>query len=150
VSSLGIAGAALDFAVDYAKNREQFGQAIIDFQGLQFLLAEMTMQLAAGWSLFEQAVSLLDQGPSRHASTYVSMAKLLCSDVGMKVTTDAVQVLGGYGLSKEYPVERLMRDAKAFQIFDGTNQIQKTIIGKYLRKVGVPVGSGGPRSVRRD
>lgn len=146
VGALALAGESLGLAVEYAKTRQQFGQPIIEFQGLQFLLAEMSTELCAAWAIFEQAVELVERAPSRHASAYVAMAKLVCTDVGMKVTTDAVQIFGGYGLSKQYPVERLMRDAKAFQIFDGTNQIQRGIVGKYLTRYGVPVGSGGPRA----
>lgn len=134
VSSLALAGKALDLAVEYAKSRVQFGSPIIQFQGLQFLLAEMTARVATGWALLDQATKLLHAGPSKKASTYAAMAKLYCSDVGMSVTTDAVQVFGGTGLTKQVPVERMMRDAKAYQIFDGTNQIQKVIIARYLAR----------------
>jgi alkylation response protein AidB-like acyl-CoA dehydrogenase len=82
---------------------------------------------------------MLEHGPSRSASAYASMAKLFCTDVAMRVTVEAVQVFGGYGLSRSYPVERLMRDAKAFQIFDGTNQIQRIVIGRYLKRFPPPL-----------
>lgn len=137
-SSLAFAGASLELALDYAKAREQFSQPIVRFQGIQFLLADMATRLAAGWTLLEQATNLLDAGPSRLASVYTSMAKLYCTDIGMSITTDAVQVFGGSGLTRDLPVERMMRDAKAYQIFDGTNQIQKIVIGRYLEREGLP------------
>lgn len=139
VSSLALARGALEYAVDYAKQREQFGQPIINFQGLQFLLVDMTTQVAAGWALVERAYELLAQGPSRTASTYAAIAKLFCTDVGMEVTTDAVQVFGAVGLTRQFPLERMMRDAKVFQIMDGTNQIQKVVIGRHLMRHEVPV-----------
>ena len=138
-ASLGIAGAAVEHAVAYARERVQFGVPVIQHQGLSFLLAEMTTELAAGWALFERALRLLEHERGGEAGTYAAMAKLFCTDLGMRAAVDAVQVFGGYGLSREFPVERLMRDAKAFQIFDGTNQIQKLIIGRHLDRFGVPV-----------
>jgi alkylation response protein AidB-like acyl-CoA dehydrogenase len=136
--SLGIAHGAMDIAVAYATEREQFGKKIIDHQGLQFLLAERVSELAAGRALLDQATELVATAPSRRASTFASMAKLICTDYAMQATVDALQVMGGFGLTRECPVERMMRDAKAFQIFDGTNQIQKMIIGRYLRRSGLP------------
>lgn len=136
--ALGIAHGAMEIAVAYATEREQFGQKIIDFQGLQFLLAERVAELAAGRALLDQATALVESEPSRRSSTFASMAKLICTDYAMQATVDALQVMGGFGLTRDCPVERMMRDAKAFQIFDGTNQIQKMIIGRYLRRSGLP------------
>lgn len=136
--ALGAATAALAYAVKYAGERVQFGKPIIQHQGLQFLLAENAAQLAAARSLWERAISLLSTERSRQAGTYAAMAKLVCTETAMRVTIDAVQVLGGNGLSKEYPVERMMRDVKAFEIFDGASQIQKILIGRYLEKSGLP------------
>jgi alkylation response protein AidB-like acyl-CoA dehydrogenase len=136
--ALGVSTAALNVAVSYAKERVQFAKPIIQHQGLQFLLAEMTAELAAARALWEQAIRMLAQEHSQRASTFAAMAKLVASDVAMRVTTDAVQAMGGNGLSKAYPVERMMRDVKAFQIFDGSNQIQKMLIGRYLEKTGLP------------
>lgn len=136
--ALGTALAALDCAVKYAKERVQFQKPIIQHQGLQFLLAENTARLASAQSLWEKSLKLLEAGPSRQTSTFAAMAKLVCTEMAMRVTTDAVQVLGGNGLSREYPVERMMRDVKAFEIFDGASQIQKMLIGRYLEKSGLP------------
>jgi alkylation response protein AidB-like acyl-CoA dehydrogenase len=141
--AIGVGTAALEQAVAYAKERVQFGKPIIQHQGLQFLLAEATAQLAAARALWEQAMTLLATDPGRRTSSFAAMAKLVATDAAMQITTDAVQTLGGYGLSREFPVERMMRDVKAFQIFDGTNQIQKMLIGRYLEKFGVPLADGG-------
>jgi len=141
--AIGVATAALEQAVAYAKERVQFGKPIIQHQGLQFLLAEATAQLAAARALWEQAMMLLATDPGRRTSSFAAMAKLVATDAAMQITTDAVQALGGSGLSREFPVERMMRDVKAFQIFDGTNQIQKMLIGRYLEKFGVPFADGG-------
>jgi alkylation response protein AidB-like acyl-CoA dehydrogenase len=132
--SVGIATSAIEHAVSYAKHRVQFGRPIIEHQGLHFLLADLVTELAASRALWEKAIEMLERGKSPEASQYAAMAKLACTDLGMKASTDAVQVLGANGLSRSYPVERLMRDAKIFQIFDGTNQIQRHIIGRYLQK----------------
>ncbi len=136
--AIGVARAALDLAVAYAKERIQFGRPIIQHQGLQFLLAEDAAQLAAATSLWESAMKMLASEPGRRASTHAAMSKLVATDMAMRVTTNAVQVLGGNGLTRDYPVERMMRDVKAFQIFDGTNQIQKMLIGRHLEKAGLP------------
>jgi alkylation response protein AidB-like acyl-CoA dehydrogenase len=138
--ALGVASKAAELALDYARQREAFGQPIIRHQGLQFLLADMVTQLCAARALWQLAAKKLITAHTREASTYAGMAKLVCSDLCMKITTDAVQVLGANGLSREYETERLMRDAKAFQIFDGTSQIQKSMIGRYLEKQGLPFG----------
>jgi alkylation response protein AidB-like acyl-CoA dehydrogenase len=129
--AVGIAQAALDAAVAYAKERRQFGQPIASFQGLQFMLADMAMQVHAARLLVHHAAGLVDAGaPSTALES--SMAKCFASDAAMKVTTDAVQIFGGYGYTREYPVERLMRDAKITQIYEGTNQIQRVVIAREL------------------
>jgi alkylation response protein AidB-like acyl-CoA dehydrogenase len=128
--AVGLAQCALDHAVAYARQREQFGRPVIDFQGLQFLLADMATQLEAARSLYKDAASRLDAG--LEVSKVCSMAKLFATDMAMKVTTDAVQVLGGVGYTRDFPVERLMREAKVMQIFEGTNQIQRMVIGRRL------------------
>ncbi|HWA46289.1 MAG TPA: acyl-CoA dehydrogenase family protein [Hypericibacter adhaerens] len=142
--AIGVATAALETAVAYAKERVQFGKPIIQHQGLQFLLAESAARLAAARSLWEQAMTLVATAPGRRSSSFAAMAKLVATDAAMQITTDAVQTLGGYGLSRDFPVERMMRDVKAFQIFDGTNQIQKMLIGRYLEKFGVPFADDTP------
>jgi alkylation response protein AidB-like acyl-CoA dehydrogenase len=144
--SLGVATAALEQAVAYAKERVQFGKPIIEHQGLMFLLAELATELAAARALWEKSAELLLTDHSRRAASYAAMTKLLCSDLSMKITTEAVQVLGANGLSRAYPVERLMRDAKAFQIYDGTSQIQKWLIGRQLQKSGLPYGPLEPET----
>ncbi|MER6915920.1 acyl-CoA dehydrogenase family protein [Streptomyces sp. NPDC000594] len=128
--AVGIAQAALDTAVGYAAGRHQFGRAIADFQGLRFLLADMATRVEAGRALYLAAARRRDRGVpfSREAA----MAKLFCTDAAMAVTTDAVQVLGGYGYTTDFPVERLMREAKALQIVEGTNQIQRMVIARHL------------------
>jgi alkylation response protein AidB-like acyl-CoA dehydrogenase len=128
----GLAQGALDHAVAYAKERETFGRKIIDHEGLAFLLADMEAAIQSARAMTLHAARLKDQGLpySREAS----IAKLVATDNAMKVTTDAVQVLGGYGYTKDFPVERYMREAKVMQIFEGTNQIQRLVISRSLRK----------------
>ncbi|HEU4811757.1 MAG TPA: acyl-CoA dehydrogenase family protein [Nocardioides sp.] len=126
----GIAQAALAHAVTYAGEREQFGQKIGEFQGLQFLLADMAADVERARATYLHAARLKDAG--RPYSRQASIAKLTASDAAMRVTTDAVQVLAGNGYTREYPVERLFRDAKVTQIFEGTNQIQRMVIGRDL------------------
>ncbi|MCQ4206496.1 acyl-CoA dehydrogenase family protein [Streptomyces longispororuber] len=128
--AIGVAQAALDAAVAYAKDRSQFGRPIADFQGLRFMLADMATQIEAGRALYLSAARLRDAG--RPFSKQAAMAKLLCTDAAMKVTTDAVQVLGGYGYTADFPVERFMREAKVLQIVEGTNQIQRMVIARHL------------------
>ncbi|WP_033321837.1 acyl-CoA dehydrogenase family protein [Streptomyces yerevanensis] len=128
--AIGVAQAALDEAVAYAIGREQFGRRIADFQGLRFMLADMATQIEAGRALYLTAARLRDAG--RPFSKQAAMAKLLCTDAAMKVTTDAVQVLGGYGYTADFPVERYMREAKVLQIVEGTNQIQRMVIARHL------------------
>ncbi len=136
--AIGAARAALEIAVAYAKERVQFGKPIIQHQGLQFLLAEDAAQLAAVLSLWEKTMGMLEEERSRRTSAFAAMTKLMATDMAMRVTTNAVQAMGGNGLTRDYPVERMMRDVKAFQIFDGTNQIQKMLIGRYLEKADQP------------
>jgi hypothetical protein len=126
----GIAQAALAYAVSYAGEREQFGKPIGEFQGLQFLLADMAADVERARATYLHAARLKDAG--RPFSRQASIAKLTATDAAMRVTTDAVQVLGGNGYTREYPVERLFRDAKVTQIFEGTNQIQRMVIGRDL------------------
>jgi alkylation response protein AidB-like acyl-CoA dehydrogenase len=129
--ALGIAQAALDAAVGYARERRQFGQRIGDFQGIQFMLADMAMQVHAARLMIHHAARQVDAGFT--GNTYeASMAKCWAADAAMKVATDAVQVFGGYGYTREFPVERFMRDAKIMQIYEGTNQIQRVIIARDL------------------
>jgi acyl-CoA dehydrogenase len=129
---VGIAQAALDAAVAYAKERKQFGKNIIDFQGIQFMLADMATQVEAARLLVYQAANLRMQGLPY--AKQASMAKMFATDTAMRVTTDAVQVFGGYGYCREYPVERFMRDAKITQIYEGTNQVQRIVIARHLSK----------------
>ena len=130
--AVGLGQAALDHAVAYARERQQFGQPIIDFQGLGFLLADMEAGVQSARAMTLHAARLKDRGLpfSREAS----IAKLIATDMAMKVTTDAVQVLGGYGYTRDFPVERFMREAKVTQIFEGTNQIQRMVISRSLAK----------------
>ncbi|HEY7630034.1 MAG TPA: acyl-CoA dehydrogenase family protein [Thermoleophilaceae bacterium] len=128
---LGLAQGATDFAAAYAKERRQFGKPIIGFQGIQFKLADMETQCAAARELLYKACAKVDRGEA-DMGKYSAMAKLFCSDTAMAVTTEAVQVLGGYGYVKEYPVERMMRDAKITQIYEGTNEIQRLVIARTL------------------
>jgi len=150
--ALGIAQGATDYAAAYAAERRQFGKPINSFQGIQFKLADMETQCAAGRELLYKACAKVDRAdatrsasglatagpPQRHPADpdigkFSAMAKLFCSDVAMKVTVEAVQVLGGYGYVKEYPVERMLRDAKITQIYEGTNEIQRLVIARTMR-----------------
>lgn len=128
--AIGVAQAALDEAVLYALDRKQFGHPIADFQGLRFMLADMATKIEAGRALYLAAARLRDAG--KPFSRQAAMAKLFCTDAAMAVTTDAVQVLGGYGYTADFPVERLMREAKVLQIVEGTNQIQRMVIARHL------------------
>ncbi len=134
--ALGIAQGALDYAVGYVRERKQFGQAIAEFQGIQFMLADMAMKVEAARQLTYAAAARSERA-SRGAKvpdlTFISSAcKCFASDVAMEVTTDAVQLLGGYGYVHDYPVERMMRDAKITQIYEGTNQIQRVVMARQL------------------
>ncbi|MFD7083086.1 acyl-CoA dehydrogenase family protein [Streptomyces sp. NPDC002181] len=128
--AVGVAQAALDEALTYALDRKQFGHPIADFQGLRFMLADMATKIEAGRALYLAAARLRDAG--KPFSRQAAMAKLFCTDAAMAVTTDAVQVLGGYGYTADFPVERLMREAKVLQIVEGTNQIQRMVIARHL------------------
>jgi alkylation response protein AidB-like acyl-CoA dehydrogenase len=132
--ALGIAQGATDYEAAYARERRQFGQPINSFQAIQFKLADMETQCAAGRELLYQACARVDRTPpAPEIGKYTAMAKLFCSDMAMRVTVEAVQVLGGYGYVKEYPVERMMRDAKITQIYEGTNEIQRLVIARAMR-----------------
>jgi len=133
VMALGIAEGALEYSMRYAKERVQFKRPISEFQGIQFMLSDMATLIEASRGLIYRAAAMIDKGDaSQDVMKYVSMAKYFSSDMAMKVTTDAVQILGGYGYMKDHPVERMMRDAKLTQIFEGTSQIQRIIISRYL------------------
>jgi alkylation response protein AidB-like acyl-CoA dehydrogenase len=129
--AVGIAQGALDFALGYAQERQQFGRPISDFQGLQFLLADMGMKIEAARQLTYAAAGRSERGDA-DLTFFGAAAKCFASDVAMEVTTNAVQVLGGYGYTRDYPVERMMRDAKITQIYEGTNQIQRIVMARQL------------------
>ncbi|GAE24558.1 butyryl-CoA dehydrogenase [Halalkalibacter wakoensis JCM 9140] len=131
--ALGVAQGAYEAALAYSKERKQFGKAIADFQGIQFMLADMAMSIEASRLLVHKAVYLLQKDTP--SITAASFAKCFASDTAMKVVTDAVQIFGGYGYIREYPVEKYFRDAKIMQIYEGTNQIQRVVIAKELLKV---------------
>ncbi|MBA9044672.1 MULTISPECIES: acyl-CoA dehydrogenase family protein [Streptomyces] len=128
--AIGVAQAALDEAVGYATGRRQFGHPIADFQGLCFMIADMATQIEAGRALYLAAARLRDAG--KPFAKQAAMAKLHCTDTAMKVTTDAVQILGGYGYTADFPAERYMREAKVLQIVEGTNQIQRMVIARHV------------------
>jgi alkylation response protein AidB-like acyl-CoA dehydrogenase len=128
--AVGLAQAALDYAVAYARERRQFGRPIVEFQGLSFLLADMATQVEAARALYLAAARRRDAGSAFRPQA--AMAKLFCTDTAMRVSTDAVQVLGGYGYVEDHPVERFMREAKVLQIVEGTNQVQRLVIGRAL------------------
>ncbi|WP_374133920.1 acyl-CoA dehydrogenase family protein [Candidatus Endomicrobiellum pyrsonymphae] len=132
--ALGIAAGALDEAVAYARKRVQFGQAIASFQGIQHMLADMATEVEAARALLYASARMIDSGTEKRTSKESAMAKLFCSEVAMKVTTNAVQIFGGYGYSREYPVEKMMRDAKITTLYEGTSQIQKNEIALNLIK----------------
>jgi alkylation response protein AidB-like acyl-CoA dehydrogenase len=131
--AVGIAQGALDCAAGYLKQRNQFGHPIAEFQGLQFMVADMALRTEAARTLVHKACALIDEDdPYGELTVTGAMAKCFASDTAMAVTTDAVQLLGGYGYTKEFPVERYMRDAKITQIYEGTNQIQRVVIAKRV------------------
>ena len=130
---MGIAQGALDQALKFAKQRVQFGQPIVQFQAIQHMLADMATQTEAARALVYGAARTIDSG-AKEISKVSAMAKVFASDVAMRVTTDAVQVMGGAGFMKDYPVEKMMRDAKITQIYEGTNQIQRNVIASELIK----------------
>jgi alkylation response protein AidB-like acyl-CoA dehydrogenase len=131
--AVGIAQGALDFATGYVKERKQFGKQIADFQGIQFMLADMAMTLEAARQMVYVAAAKSER-EDKDLSFFGAAAKCYASDVAMQVTTDAVQLLGGYGYTKDFPVERMMRDAKITQIYEGTNQIQRVVMARQLLK----------------
>jgi len=130
--ALGIAQGAMDLAVDYSIERRQFGRPISSFQGLRFMLADMAMKVEAARALIYAVARHIDSGSKARPTMYSAMSKCFAGDVAMEVTTNAVQVFGGYGYMRDYPVEKYMRDAKITQIYEGTNQIQRDEIGKIL------------------
>jgi butyryl-CoA dehydrogenase len=130
---VGVAQGSYEEAVKYARKRVQFGHPIISFQAVQHMLANMAMDIEAARALVYSVARLLDSG-AKDVSKESAMAKCFATDVGMRVTTDAVQVMGGSGYMKEYPVEKMMRDAKILQIYEGTNQIQRNVIGQEIIK----------------
>jgi alkylation response protein AidB-like acyl-CoA dehydrogenase len=131
--AVGIAQGALDFARSYARQRTQFGQPIAEFQGLQFMIADMGMKLEAARQMTYVAAAKSERGDA-DLTYFGAAAKCFASDAAMEITTDAVQILGGYGYTKDYPVERMMRDAKITQIYEGTNQVQRIVVARQLLK----------------
>lgn len=129
-AAVGVAQGAFDVALAYARERKAFGRAVGEFQGLQFMLADMHMQIEAGRALLYQCTRAIDAGRLERLTEMASMVKCFCTDMAMKVTTDAVQVLGGHGYVRGNHVERMMRDAKVLQIYEGTNQIQRMVIAR--------------------
>ncbi len=129
--AVGVAQGALDYAIGYARERQQFGKSIAEFQGLQFLLADMGMKVEAARQLTYAAAGRSERG-DKDLTFFGAAAKCFASDVAMEVTTNAVQVLGGYGYTRDYPVERMMRDAKITQIYEGTNQVQRIVMARQL------------------
>jgi len=129
--AVGIAQGALDYALGYVKERRQFGRAVADFQGIQFMLADLGMKLEAARQLTYAAAGKSQRGDA-DLTYFGAAAKCFASDAAMQITTDAVQLLGGYGYTKDYPVERMMRDAKITQIYEGTNQVQRIVMAKQL------------------
>ena len=132
--ALGIAEGAMDETLKYVHQRQQFGKSIVSFQGVQWMLADMATQIEASRALIYGLADRIDKGDTKDIGHLSAMCKVFASDTAMKVTTDAVQLLGGYGYMAEYPVEKMMRDAKITQIYEGTNQIQRNVIGSYLAK----------------
>lgn len=139
--ALGAANKSIEIAVNYARERIQFGKPIIEHQGLGFLLSELLIELACAQEVVAKSVELLESGDLEKCSVYAAIAKVKCSDLSMRAAIDAAQVLGGYGLTKSYPIERLIRDSKALQIFEGTNEIQKWLIARDLQKRGLNLAS---------
>ena len=140
--AVGIAQAALDAAVGYARERQQFGQPIAAFQGIQWMLADMATQIEAARQLVYACARAVDLG-AKNFTKLSAMAKLFASDMAMKVTTDAVQIFGGYGYIKDYPIEKYMRDAKITQIYEGTNQIQRLVVARNVIKEAAGGGGAG-------
>jgi butyryl-CoA dehydrogenase len=137
--AVGLAQGALDLAMQYTHERQQFGQSVSSFQGVQWMLADMATQIEAARQLVRHAARVIDSG-HRHITKVSAMCKLMATDVAMHVTTDCVQLFGGYGYCKDYPIEKYMRDAKITQIYEGTNQIQRLVIARSLMR---EAASGG-------
>ena len=138
--AVGLAQGALDLAMEYTHERQQFGQSVSSFQGIQWMLADMATQIEAARQLVHAAARTIDSG-HKHITKISAMCKLMATDVAMKVTTDCVQLFGGYGYCKDYPIEKYMRDAKITQIYEGTNQIQRLVIARNLLREAA--GAGG-------
>ncbi|MGD2115371.1 MAG: acyl-CoA dehydrogenase family protein [Acidobacteriota bacterium] len=138
--AVGLAQGALEWAMRYTSERQQFGQSVMSFQAIQFMLADMATQIEAARQLVYSAARAIDEGMSG-ASKYAAMCKVYASDVAMRVTTDAVQLFGGYGYTRDYPIEKYMRDAKITQIYEGANQIQRLVIGRALTKEATSLSS---------
>jgi alkylation response protein AidB-like acyl-CoA dehydrogenase len=132
---VGLAQGALDLALEYTKQRQQFGQSVASFQAIQFMLADMATQVEAARQLVYAAARAIDAGAS-NVSKIAAMSKVFATDTAMRVTTDAVQLFGGYGYCRDYPIEKYMRDAKITQIYEGTNQVQRIVISRALIKEG--------------
>jgi alkylation response protein AidB-like acyl-CoA dehydrogenase len=132
--AVGIAQGAIDYAASYMKQRHAFGSPISDFQGLRFMLADMAMRNEAARALVYRACAMVDDDPTGELTRFGAMAKAFASDAAMAITVDAVQLLGGYGYTKDFPVERFLRDAKITQIYEGTNQVQRAVIARELLK----------------
>ena len=128
--AIGVARAAMEHSIEYAKQRQQFGKPIAEFQAVQFMIADMAKDIHAARLLAYQSAWMLDAG--QRNTLVSSYAKCFAADMAMRVTTDAVQVFGGYGYSREYPVEKLMRDAKLIQIYEGTSQVQRLVMAREL------------------
>ena len=129
--AVGVAQGALDYALGYVKERKQFGKAIAEFQGIEFMIADMGMKIEAARQLTYAAAGRSERG-DKDLTFFGAAAKAFASDIAMQVTTDAVQLLGGYGYTHDYPVERMMRDAKITQIYEGTNQVQRIVMARQL------------------
>lgn len=141
--AVGLARAAMDYAYSYIARREQFGHPVLDFQALEFMTADMHIAVEAARQLVHHAADLMDSGHDYSAAA--STAKVFATDAAMRVTTDAVQLLGGYGYTREYPVERYMREAKMLQIVEGTNQVQRVVIAKHMRQTRLSSSQFGMR-----
>jgi len=131
--AVGIAQGALDASIDYVRDRKQFGKAIADFQGVQFMLADMAMKIEAARHMVYVAAAKAERG-EKNIGFVTAASKCFASDVAMEVTTNAVQLFGGAGYTRDFPVERMMRDAKITQIYEGTNQIQRVVMSRALLK----------------
>jgi butyryl-CoA dehydrogenase len=131
--ALGLAQGALEWAMRYTSERKQFGQTVMSHQAIQFMLADMATQVEAARQLVYTAAKVIDSG-AKNVNKIAAMAKVFATDTAMKVTTDAVQLFGGYGFCKDYPIEKYMRDAKITQIYEGTNQVQRMVIGRALTR----------------